>query len=347
MSGGRGSIWVVLTRLPDGGVQLSVRPPLIYLDHCAVRKISSDSAMRAHFRETFATRGTLMFSVMNMIEMAQNSGPSYGRVRDLLNDAGPCWLPSDPDPATAHERERRGILAPAAFLPPIELIVELFRASPAGTFDLGAALDRLHDNEFRSRAPELLHRSGRSEILTMLAANRRRHAAGEKLPPLRLPPRSIPWIEASLARLLVKDHKRITENDINDLFHAVVPLRYAIIVVLDKAWASYAKRLKLEDDTQIFAASERGLVGALDCMRNIDVSAHGRSCRRAADRSPGVAGSTIRAVARSDRKPLPSRRTAPLVYNARPLGRNGSTLASPSWTSTRARSCSVNWPRTR
>ena len=48
--------------------------------------------MRAHFRETFATRGTLMFSVMNMIEMAQNSGPSYERVRDLLNDAGSCWL---------------------------------------------------------------------------------------------------------------------------------------------------------------------------------------------------------------------------------------------------------------
>src|SRR5205085_2513372 len=123
--------------------------------HCAVRKISSDSAMRAHFRETFATRGTLMFSVMNMIEMAQNSGPSYERVRDLLNDAGPCWLPSDPDPATAHERERRGILAPAAFLPPIELIVELFRASPAGTFDLGAArsTSRQRISQPRARAP--------------------------------------------------------------------------------------------------------------------------------------------------------------------------------------------------
>ena len=45
-------------------------------------------------------------------------------------------------------------MPPGVFLPPIELIVELFRASPAGTFDLGAELDQLHDEEFRRRAPE-------------------------------------------------------------------------------------------------------------------------------------------------------------------------------------------------
>jgi hypothetical protein len=264
----------VLTRLPDGGVQLSVRPPLVYLDHCAARLISSDPAMRDHFRETFETRGTLMFSVMNMLEMAQNSGPSYERIRDLLNGVGPYWLPSDPDPATVHERERTAMLAPGVFLPPIEMIVGLFRASPAGTFDLGAALDHLHDEDFRSRAPELLYRGDRSGIMRILEANRRRHESGEKMPPLRAPKGSVAWIEASLARFLVKDRKKISENDVNDLFHAVVPLRYAMIVVLDKAWASYAQRLKLEDGTQIFPATKSGLARALDCMRTLDVSAH-------------------------------------------------------------------------
>jgi len=50
--------------------------PLIYIDHCAVRAISSEPKWRAHLRETFQTRGTLMFSVVNMLEMARNSGPS-------------------------------------------------------------------------------------------------------------------------------------------------------------------------------------------------------------------------------------------------------------------------------
>ena len=50
--------------------------PLIYIDHCAIRAISSEPKWRAHLRETFQTRGTLMFSVVNMLEMARNSGPS-------------------------------------------------------------------------------------------------------------------------------------------------------------------------------------------------------------------------------------------------------------------------------
>lgn len=46
-------------------------------------------------------------AVNDMIEMARNSGPSYERIRDLLNDVGPYWLPSDPDPGTPRERAAR------------------------------------------------------------------------------------------------------------------------------------------------------------------------------------------------------------------------------------------------
>jgi len=72
----------------------------------------------------------------------------------------------------------------------------------------------------------------------MLRDSRARYLAGEKFLPLDLPPHSIPWIEGSLIRLLVSDGKNIKENDAIDLLHAVVPLRYAIVLVFDKAWAS-------------------------------------------------------------------------------------------------------------
>src|SRR6266446_600193 len=85
-------------RTSETNIEVSVRPPLIYLDHCAIRAISSEPKSRAHLRETFQTRGTLMFSVVNMLEMARNSGPSYERIRDLLDDLGPYWLPSDQTP---------------------------------------------------------------------------------------------------------------------------------------------------------------------------------------------------------------------------------------------------------
>ena len=78
----------------------------------------------------------------------------------------------------------------------------------------------------------------------------------------------------SLVRLLVTDGKKIKENDAIDLLHAVVPLRYAIVLVFDKAWASYARRLGLPDGTHVYAATETGLTSALECIRTVDVSMH-------------------------------------------------------------------------
>src|SRR6266478_3453438 len=84
--------------------------------------------------------------------------------------------------------------------------------------------------------PDVL--GNRPGFLKMLRDSRARYLAGEKFLPLDLPPHSIPWIEGSLIRLLVSDGKNIKENDAIDLLHAVVPLRYAIVLVFDKAWAS-------------------------------------------------------------------------------------------------------------
>src|SRR2546425_9475297 len=201
----------MFTRLPNGHLEVSVRSPLIYLDHCAIRGISSDPAKREHLRKTFEKRGTLMFSVVNMLEMARNSGPSYERIRDLLDDLGPYWLPSDPDPNTVLVREMQGDVAPKSFFVPLDIFGPIFRQMPAGTFSLGAALEKIHDAEFRARAPDVLGK--RPGFLKMLRDSRARYLAGEKFMPLTLPPHSLPWIENSLIRLLVSDGKKIKEND--------------------------------------------------------------------------------------------------------------------------------------
>src|SRR5216683_1769519 len=75
--------------LSDDKIQVSIRPPLIYFDHCAIRGTSSDPAKSARLKEIFETRGTLMFSVINMIEMAANSGRSYDQIRTMLDGLGP------------------------------------------------------------------------------------------------------------------------------------------------------------------------------------------------------------------------------------------------------------------
>src|SRR5260370_29332083 len=98
--GAFGSDATMITRLSNGDVQLGLRPPLVYLDHWAVREISKDPARRDHFLETFRDPGTLMLSILNILEMGRNSGESYRNIRALLDGPGPSSLLSDLHPDT-------------------------------------------------------------------------------------------------------------------------------------------------------------------------------------------------------------------------------------------------------
>ncbi len=77
------------------------------------------------------------------------------------------------------------------------------------------------------------------------------------------------WIQDSLLRFLIIDNKKIVENDVIDMLHAVVSLRYAVILLLDKAWVNFAKKLELPD-TQLFAKPQ--LDEALEAIRTVDIA---------------------------------------------------------------------------
>lgn len=244
-------------------VRVSIRDPLVYLDHCAIRRISSDPAKRADLLQTFEGRGTIMLSVMNMVEMSQNSGESYANICGLLDELGPHCIPVDVDLSTVEERQRRGLLPPAVFLVVPKMLAMLVGRITPGQVRFGTALQTLQDAEYRERAPELLRHP---EMLRDLGLYRERARRGEKMEPLPKPKYSLRWIEISLVRRLLKDSKKMSENDINDVFHAVIPLHYARLVVLDGAWANYATSLGLPG-RDVFAATPTGLNAALDRLR--------------------------------------------------------------------------------
>ncbi len=264
--GAFGSDATMITRLSNGDVQLGLRPPLVYLDHWAVREISKDPARRDHFLETFRDRGTLMFSILNILEMGRNSRESYRKIRDLLDGVGPFWLLSDLDPETVQRRLAAGFIAPAAFLAPVQLLAHIFGTAPEGAFRLGTAVDRLQDQAFRDAVEGMLTRPS---LVHLLKHNRQRHRRRERMIPNPHPPRTPMWIEVELVRFLVKDGKTITNNDAIDIMHAAVPLCFAPIVLLDTAWTNFARKLKLPD-TQVFAQPE--LDAALEAIRTVDTS---------------------------------------------------------------------------
>jgi len=259
----------VLTALANK-IEVSVRPPLAYLDHCAIRRVSSTPELREDLVETFKDRGTLMFSLVNVVEMARNTGDSYGQIRDLLDALEPYWLLSDFEPTAVWKKELQGIVAPESFFAPLDIFGMLYRNMPEGTLRLGTALEKLQGPEFRAWAEERL--GNESSILRVIKSGRRDYRKGRPLRPPPFPKGSPIWIQDTLVQLLIKDGKKIRNNDVFDLLHAAVPLRYAVLVVLDKAWANFAKRLQLDEETHIFSVAESKK--ALEVLRTMDTSRH-------------------------------------------------------------------------
>jgi hypothetical protein len=207
-----------------------------------------------------------MFSVMNMVEMARNSGDSYANICGMLDELGPHCIPADLDPATVEDRQRHGVAPVGCFLVIPEMLGQLVGAMPPRQVKFGTAMQALQDADYRERAAGLLRHP---ELLRDLELIRARGRRGNKMLPLPKSKYSLRWIEISLFRRLLKDtSKKMSDNDINDVLHAIVPLGYARVVVLDSAWANYASSLKVPE-TDVFAATEPGLLAALDRFRTV------------------------------------------------------------------------------
>ena len=106
----------MISRLPNGSIPMTVRPPLVYLDHWAFRRLGENTYERSHFLKTFEKQGTVMFSLMNALEMTNNTGRSYDQVTSFLDDLGPHWLLTEVDPETCEQAEARGLPQPNCFL---------------------------------------------------------------------------------------------------------------------------------------------------------------------------------------------------------------------------------------
>ena len=245
---------------------MTVRPPLVYLDHWALRRLGENTSERSHFLRTFEKQGTVMFSLMNALEMMLNTGRSYDQLTSFLDDIGPHWLLTEVDPETCQRAEDQGLSQPNCFLTDQRLTAILFNNMPAGTIKLGTALKAVQGDEFRAMAD----RSSATAALVRVAQQSRADwKAGRKMPTLVIPKGSPRWVELTLLRFFIKDGKTIEENDMTDFLHACVPFVYAHIVMLDGAWANFARKLKLKE-THVFTNGT--FQDALNTMHSLRVS---------------------------------------------------------------------------
>jgi hypothetical protein len=251
-------------------IVIDTRSPLIYLDHWALRRLSEDSTRRALFLAAFQRHGTLMFSLMNVAEIAGDPEETRSaQIRDFLEQVGAHWVPMTIDALRVMEAEDTGktpdgahpCVSPAFLTdghfferitqgtPTLAHVVDLTRGSNGTEIRVGTEADtaRLHAHiqDWRDA------RKADKRALDKQLNARFPKKVFDPAKPMR-------YIYHGLARLTITDGFTLDDNHMHDLYYACAAVRCAEMVTLDGHWTEQVRKLNLPADF-VSVYSEREL----------------------------------------------------------------------------------------
>jgi len=227
-------------------VTTTIRPPNIYLDHWAIRDISSNPEFMRRFLSFFNTKGTLLFSLANALDISQTQGDSLERIRIFLERIGLNWFPIEFNPSKvidAEQQYRPGEPAPffaASFLKMYYPRIhgqELTLKSIVDLVQEGGSFNPIVKKTF----DDLVKLFSSSRDLWNSDSGVRKRAYSTTTFNPDQPTR---FIYDGLMRLTFTENFNLNRNQIMDFFHATVSLSYANIVLLDKLWENLAYKIK-------------------------------------------------------------------------------------------------------
>ncbi len=244
--------------------------PAVYLDHWALMNISEDSAKADRFRKVLHEKsGTLELSIANLLEFAtvlderhakaaehflQNLYPNLAFIEVVTK---PVIDREDTQPQTGprfdphlDDRYLNAIL-------PLNSVSSVYPVSFDGLFtqSLTPPYRKIRNELERAVEP----------LVTKAQQNWK---AGRKL--LRLPSkheheRETRCLQIQLLQFFVTSKGRWTLKQQMDFFHAVVPIAYCDIVLVDKMWADQAHRFcKANPTAKRIAATFSDKTGEMD-----------------------------------------------------------------------------------
>ncbi len=239
----------------NGGLEIVQRDvsPTVYLDHWALRKFSEDQTLAARFTTALKSRnGTLALSLLNLAEFAKVTIEAQARKAESLVDAilpRVFFLEFNPPVVISRENE---LLAGGPSTPPhvapnlLKVFIQLKPTSlnPFTACDLFKAVQ---NSGLAQRLNNLADAVvGRVEALRdELDTNPEFRSAVRRSPSGPQIQRGTRFIWRELVRALLVDNRtKITRNHAIDLLHAVVPVAYCDLVLLDKHWETQVDRVR-------------------------------------------------------------------------------------------------------
>lgn len=231
-------------------------PPLIYLDHWALRRLSENPTLGERFLAAFTNRGTVMFSLMNVVEIAGDPVAQRAQqIRNFLEKLGPHWIPMTIDPFRIVGAEDSGKTpdgmhpcVSVGFLTDRKFVARL----TTGAVSLSHVVDltRGQDGDDIRKDTDRDTARLRRNIQDWRDAYAKDHKELDKKYPVLKFDQTTPMrpIYYGLARLTITDTFKLDDNHARDLFHAVASVRCADLVTLDAHWVGQVRKLKLPPD---------------------------------------------------------------------------------------------------
>jgi hypothetical protein len=247
---------VIRVTIEDGhpGVVAETKGYGIYLDNDSLIALAKgDASLQKRFVQALQTKGTLLFSWANAIEVAGPLGASANAVRAFLDRIGPHWIPLQLNPWKVMKREQAGLTAEAAvstsFMEAyfqrrmydlaqrgavLDLTSETF-------FQLGAVVDWVHEDRDKIRADAEKIDDELRALLEKRRVDYETNPASldELLPPSQFDERfPASFVLVHLQRIVIKEAKgyHFKRGDGLDLCHAAIAAAYGSVITLDKQW---------------------------------------------------------------------------------------------------------------
>lgn len=223
-------------------VTTTIRPPAIYLDHWAIRNISSNPELMGRFLSFFQTKGTLLFSLANVLDISQTQGESLERIKVFLEKVGLNWFPIEFNPSkviAAEEQYQPG--GPAPFF--AVSFLEMYYPNIHGR---ELTLRTIVDLAYEDGALSPIVKNTLDDLVESFSASRNSENEERNRVDTTTftPDQPTRFVYAGLMRLLFTEKSNLDRNQIMDFFHATVSLAYADIVLLDKQWENLAFKIK-------------------------------------------------------------------------------------------------------
>ena len=234
-------------------------PPTVYLDHWALRRFSENNSLATRLITALKSQnGTLALSWLNVVEFAKMTVETQARnVENLLEAILPQVFFLEVEPFSVIQREDELLAGepPSAPHADPDFLREFAHAKPMSlsSFTARDLFRAVQDGPLRKRFENLANSIvGRVQALRYeLDRNSDFRSTVGHLPSGPQIQRGTRFIFREMLRtLLVNKQMKITPNHAIDLLHAVVPVAYCNIVLLDKHWETQVERVR-----QRFAAA--------------------------------------------------------------------------------------------